>query len=40
MMAADAGATVLETNDDNPKTPDKSKTKFDVIIIGAGRCCW
>ena len=36
MMAADAGATVLETNDDNPKTPDKSKTKFDVIIIGAG----
>lgn len=36
MMAADAGATVLETNDDNPKTPDKSKTKFDVVIIGAG----
>ncbi|EIJ66116.1 thioredoxin-disulfide reductase [Candidatus Nitrosopumilus salaria BD31] len=35
-MAADAGATVLETNDDNPKTPDKSKTKFDVVIIGAG----
>lgn len=36
MMAADAGATVLETNDDNPKMPDKSKTKFDVVIIGAG----
>ena len=36
MMAADAGATVLETNDDNPKIPDKKKTKFDVIIIGAG----
>lgn len=36
MMAADAGATVLETNDDNPKMPDKKKTKFDVIIIGAG----
>ena len=36
MMAADAGATVLETNDENPKTSDKSKTKFDVVIIGAG----
>lgn len=36
MMSADAGATVLETNDDNPKMPDKKKTKFDVIIIGAG----
>ncbi len=36
MMAADAGATVLETNDDNPKMPDKKKTKFDIIIIGAG----
>ncbi|QDI88310.1 thioredoxin-disulfide reductase [Candidatus Nitrosopumilus sp. SW] len=36
MMAADSGATVLETNDDNPKMPDKKKTKFDVIIIGAG----
>ena len=36
MMAADAGATVLETNDDNSKTPDKKKTKFDVVIIGAG----
>jgi len=36
MMAADAGATVLETNDDKPKTPDKNKTKFDIIIIGAG----
>ena len=36
MMAADAGATVLETNDSDPKKPDKTKTKFDVIIIGAG----
>ena len=36
MMAADAGATVLETNDDDPKIPDKKKTKFDVVIIGAG----
>ena len=36
MMAADAGATVLETNDDNPKIPDKKKTKFDIVIIGAG----
>lgn len=36
MMAADSGAAVLETNDDNPKMPDKKKTKFDVVIIGAG----
>ena len=36
MMAADAGAAVLETNDDGPKVPDKKKTKFDVVIIGAG----
>ena len=36
MMAADAGATVLETNDDSPKMPDKKKTKYDVVIIGAG----
>ncbi len=36
MMAADSGAAALETNDDGPKIPDKSKTKFDVIIIGAG----
>jgi thioredoxin reductase (NADPH) len=36
MMAGDAGAAVLETNKDGPKIPDKSKTKFDVIIIGAG----
>ena len=36
MMAADAGATVLETNDIDPMKPDKTKTKFDVIIIGAG----
>lgn len=35
-MAGDAGAAVLETKDDAPKVPDKTKTKFDVIIIGAG----
>ncbi len=35
-MAADSGAATLKTNDDGPKIPDKSKTKFDVIIIGAG----
>ncbi len=36
MMAADDGATVLETKDDGSRTPDKKKTKFDVVIIGAG----
>jgi len=36
MMSGEAGAAVLETNDDNPKMPDKKKTKFDVVIIGAG----
>jgi len=36
MMAGDAGAAVLESKDDAPKIPDKNKTKFDVIIIGAG----
>ena len=35
-MAADAGATVLESKDDQPKMPEKKKTKFDVLIIGAG----
>ncbi len=36
MMAADSGATVLEKKDDSPKIPEKKKTKFDVIIVGAG----
>ncbi|MDH5431554.1 MAG: thioredoxin-disulfide reductase [Nitrosopumilus sp.] len=36
MMAGDAGAAVLETKDDGHKISDKTKTKFDVIIIGAG----
>ncbi|MSS86721.1 MAG: thioredoxin-disulfide reductase [Thaumarchaeota archaeon] len=36
MMSADAGAAVLISNNDGPKIPDKKKTKFDVIIIGAG----
>ena len=36
MMAADERATALETNDKDPMKPDKAKTKFDVIIIGAG----
>jgi len=35
-MAADSGATVLEKKDDSPKIPEKKKTKFDVVIIGAG----
>jgi thioredoxin reductase (NADPH) len=35
-MSGEAGAAVLETNDDSPKIPDKKKTKFDVVIIGAG----
>ena len=36
MMAADSGAAVLENKDDSPKIPEKKKTKFDVVIIGAG----
>ena len=36
MMAADEGTAILETNNDDPKIPDVKKTKFDVIIIGAG----
>ena len=36
MMSGEAGAAVLETNDDIPKIQDKKKTSFDVIIIGAG----
>jgi thioredoxin reductase (NADPH) len=36
MMAADSGATVLEKKEDSPKIPEKNKTKFDVVIIGAG----
>ncbi len=36
MMAADAGTAVLENKDDTPKIPDKKKTNFDIIIIGAG----
>ncbi len=36
MMAADSGATVLEKKDDSPKIPEKKKTSFDVIIVGAG----
>jgi len=35
MMAADGGATILE-NKDAPKMPEKKKTKYDVVIIGAG----
>lgn len=35
-MAADSGATVLEKKDNSPKIPEKKKTKFDVVIIGAG----
>ena len=36
MMAADAGATVLKDKEEPPKMPEKKKTKFDVLIIGAG----
>lgn len=36
MMADTSGATLLEKKGDAPKMPDKKKTKFDVIIIGAG----
>ena len=36
MMAADSNATILEKKDDSPKIPEKKKTKFDVVIIGAG----
>lgn len=35
MMADTAGATMLEKKDDSKK-PDKKKTSYDVIIIGAG----
>ena len=34
-MAADGGATILE-NKDAPKMPERKKTKYDVVIIGAG----
>ncbi len=36
MMSADSGETILENKDDSPKIPEKKKTKFDVVIIGAG----
>ncbi len=36
MMSGDAGSAVLETRDDEAKISDKTKTKFDIIIIGAG----
>jgi len=36
MAGGDAGSAVLETRDDEIKISDKTKTKFDVIIIGAG----
>ncbi len=36
MMADNAGATLLEKKDEASKMPDKKKTKYDVIIIGAG----
>ena len=35
-MAADSGATILENKDESPKMPNKKKTKFDIVIIGAG----
>ena len=36
MMASDASGVILENKDESPKIPDKKKTKFDVVIIGAG----
>ena len=36
MSGGDAGSAILETRDDEIKISDKTKTKFDVIIIGAG----
>ena len=36
MMTGDIGAAVLETHNDEPIISDKNKTKYDVIIIGAG----
>lgn len=36
MSGGDAGSAVLETKDNEIKITDKTKTKFDVIIIGAG----
>ena len=36
MMSADSGEAALQTSNDGPKIPDAKKTKFDVIIIGAG----
>ena len=36
MMSADSGATILDEKDDSPKIPEKKRTKFDVVIIGAG----
>jgi thioredoxin reductase (NADPH) len=36
MMAADSSATIQENKDEPPKMPDKKKTKFDIVIIGAG----
>ena len=36
MSGGDAGSAVLQTRDDEIKISDKTKTKFDVIIVGAG----
>ncbi len=36
MMASSDSGTVLESKNEPPKSPDKKKTRYDVIIIGAG----
>jgi len=36
MAGGDEGSAVLETRDSEPIVSDKTKTKYDVIIIGAG----
>lgn len=35
-MAAETTGTILEGSDEPSKIPEKKKTKFDVLIIGAG----
>jgi len=36
MMSGDSGSTILESKEESPKIQGKKKTKFDIVIIGAG----
>lgn len=36
MMSGDSGSTILESKEGLPKIQGKKKTKFDIVIIGAG----